>query len=217
MRKMVMRLFFAVGLLVVQQSVFVQQAQCEPVMGGPYLSAKLGIAGYENARLEQSGTIQGADFLGNYFTSVAGGYSWNFFRVELEGAFRYYDAENLDVEVVSSSSSDISSESFTFMANGYIDFKFFPVYPYIMGGVGVAVVDIEGFALGSVDTGYDVDAALAYQFGGGIGISVFDDSDLVFEYRYTRSNDLRFKDVFGVPFHMRYGTHVVSIGVNARF
>lgn len=114
---------------------------------GPYGSIKLGLAGYENARLEQSGAIQGADFLGNYFLSMSGGYSWNFFRLEAEGAFRFYDAENIDVDVVSSSSSDIGSESFTLMANGYIDFKFLPVYPYIMGGVGVAVVDIEGFAI----------------------------------------------------------------------
>lgn len=219
MRKMMRLFLFAVGLLVIQQSVFILPAQCEPMSDGPYASIKFGIAGYENARLEQAGTIQGADFLGNYFLSMSGGYSWNFFRLEAEGAFRFYDAENIDVDIVSSSSNDISSESFTLMANGYIDFKFLPVpvYPYVMGGVGVAVVDIEGFALGPVNTGYDVDAALAYQFGGGIGISSFDNTDIVFEYRYTRSNDLRFEDVFGVPFHMRFGTHVVSIGVNARF
>ena len=217
MRKLTRLLFLTFGLLAIQQSVLVQTAQCEPIANGPYVAIKFGLAGYENARLEQGGFIQGADFLGNFFTSVGGGYSWNFFRVELEGAFRYYDVENLNVEAVSSSSSDINSESFTFMANGYLDFKFLPIYPYVMGGVGVAVVDIRGFFIGPVDAEYDIDAALAYQVGGGIGWSMFEDTDFFLEYRYTRSNDLRFEDVFGVPFHMRYGTHAVSVGINARF
>lgn len=75
MRKMVMRLFFAVWLLMVQQSVLIPQAQCEPLSEGLYRSLKIGLAGYENARLEQSNNIQGADFLGNYFLSLSGGYS----------------------------------------------------------------------------------------------------------------------------------------------
>lgn len=209
--------FLALGFVVFTQSIFIPTAQSEPMIGGPFTSIKFGIAGYENARLEQSGAIQGADFLSNYFLSVAGGYSWHFFRVEIEGAFRFFDAENADIDLYSTSSSDINSESLTFMANGYIDFKFLPIYPYIMGGVGVALVDIRGFSIGSVNTGYDVDAALAYQFGGGIGLSIFEDTDVILEYRYIRSNDLRFEDVFGVPFQMRYGSHVIAVGLNARF
>jgi len=217
MQKVIRLLCFTLGLLVVQQISFPSSAQCEPVESGPYVSAKFGIAGYENARLEQSGSIQGADFLGNYFTSVAGGCSWNFFRVEVEGAFHYYDTENMDIGGVSSSSSDINGESLTLMANGYIDFKFLPVYPYVMGGVGVAVVDIRGFVLGPVDAEYDIDAALAYQLGAGIGWSMFEDADVHLEYRYTRSNDLRFEDVFGVPFRMRYGSHAITIGITQKF
>ena len=217
MQKVIKLLCFTLGLLVIQHSVIISPAQSEPIESGPYASVKLGIAGFENARLEQSGSIQGADFLGNYFLSMAGGYSWKFFRVEVEGAFRFYDTENMDIGGVSSSSSDINSESLTLMANGYIDFKFLPIYPYVMGGVGVAVVDIRGFFIGPVNAEYDIDASLAYQMGAGIGWSMFEDTDIFMEYRYTRSNDLRFEDVFGVPFRMRYGSHTIAVGITNRF
>jgi len=78
--------------------------------------------------------------------------------------------------------------------NGYYDFSAASAFtPYVGAGLGVAMVEAEGFGVATIpDVLDDDDTVIAYQLMAGIGYDLSDRTNLFAEYRYfgTESADV---------------------------
>jgi len=78
--------------------------------------------------------------------------------------------------------------------NGYYDFSTASAFtPYVGAGLGVAMVEAEGFGVATIpDVLDDDDTVIAYQLMAGIGYDLSDRTNLFAEYRYfgTESADV---------------------------
>lgn len=105
--------------------------------------------------------------------ALNGAIGYNFGSARLEGAVGYQKHDFTDYD------EDVSL--LTLMANAYYDFDAGSgVMPYIMGGLGMAHVDLSW-----ADDGEDV---FAWQIGAGLGIKVADSTTLDLGYRYLKPN-----------------------------
>ena len=107
----------------------------------------------------------------------------------------------------SNSVFDGDFDVFRATANLYLDFGTFPVNlvktitPYIGGGVGIAVADIEGFD--------DDDSAFTFHGEAGVSFPIWRNVELVPAYRYERADFDEFDDA--------QEAHVVRVGARYNF
>ncbi|MEO5348461.1 MAG: outer membrane beta-barrel protein [Magnetococcus sp. YQC-3] len=104
-------------------------------------------------------------------------------RLELEGAYRKYDADKITFGVTPTKITG-HSEIKTLMANAYYDFPVqWQFRPYITGGAGMARSDASVSFAGLTSRGHDT--AFSYQLGGGLSYSLSETVTADIGYRYV--------------------------------
>lgn len=111
-----------------------------------------------------------------------------------------------------------SVESTAAMANVYympdLDFV---LKPYLGGGIGLARLSYDKFAVGGVPVVDDSKTALAYQLIAGLRVAVSKAVDLTFDYRYLVADKSTVVDALSRPFRAEYDTHTFMVGLLWRF
>ena len=143
-------------------------------------------------------TANGADFDLKSGLVLNGAIGYNFGSVRLEGAVGYQKHDFKDSE------DDLSL--LTAMVNGYYDFDTdSSVRPYIMGGLGMARVDMSW-------TSQNEDV-FAWQVGAGLGLKVADSTTLDLGYRYLKPNEF---DTHGLG-DGKLECHNIMLGLRYQF
>ena len=128
--------------------------------------------------------VGGGDDVGYSFGLGAGYYFSNNFRMDLTFDFRKEKDASVHWQIDDATARDrISLQSGIFLANAYYDMnKFGRFRPYIGGGIGFAINDLD--REGEIWTDSDTSYTLAAQATAGISYEVRDGTHLDFNYRY---------------------------------
>jgi len=152
-----------------------------------YASGNIGIAFISDSDISEPGfpTIE-VSFDSGFALAGAVGTSFDTFRIE--GAIAY-QLNDFDSAMGVPLQGDITS--LTFLLNGYYDFiNNSPLTPYITGGLGFSMMDVNNLGVaGDIDTFDSDDTVFAYQLGVGFGYSFNDNLTLDASYRYFASAD----------------------------
>lgn len=162
---------------------------------GFYLSLRSGITFPENTTLNSSfGSVEN-EYKTGWLLNTAVGYSFNpiasWVAPRLEGELGVNYASIDDHKVLGTKINDPDAfgenTTFTFLANGYLDFitpwKY--IRPYIGGGLGGAYVSFDRYGVSSTGTLLsDSDLAFAYQGSAGLSIPVYQGVTFDVGYRY---------------------------------
>lgn len=143
---------------------------------GAYISGALGIGLPEKIKFD-NGDVDMDNAL-----ALNGALGYNFGSARLEAALGYQKHNVSDEE-------DVDVSLLTLMANAYYDFDAGSgVKPYIMGGLGMAHINVS-------DTFADeTDNVFAWQLGAGLGFEVADNTTLDLGYRYLKPSDFSVDD-----------------------
>jgi len=147
------------------------------------------------------------------------------FNPNLRSEFEFlYKQNNLDTLTFKQSNfpslnglevqGDGKARSFNFMFNGFWDFaNRSAVTPYLMGGVGAALVSLENVKSGNTLVFDDTTATLAYQAGAGISVGLSSIVDFTLDYRFLGTSDPGFKDNTGAKFDSEIYSHNITAGI----
>lgn len=182
---------------------------------GPYLSVNAGITMPTDSdfdEMDEYGDTYNVEL--SYDTGFAGGaalgYNFGAGRIEAELGYKKADTDKISVDTYygsGSASVDGDLSVLSFMANGYIDFNASPtIKPYLMAGIGMASVAIDGEGVDDDDT------VFAYQAGAGIGFALNDKVTLDLSYRYMGTQDAEIEGE-----DLEYGSHNILAGVRVQF
>jgi opacity protein-like surface antigen len=128
--------------------------------------------------------------------SVSGGYEWdNGLALESEFAYRRNGLKK-DVFFGESTKLDGTLSSYTLLLNGYYFLRNESSFtPYIGGGVGVSLLDLDAQREGEATFhGYDTDSQFAYQGIAGVQYEFTPHWSLGVEYRFFGTQDPSFID-----------------------
>ncbi len=196
---------------------------------GMYVSGHLGMVSVSDADITAEGIEAGEwSFDTGIGLGAAVGVSRDQFRGEIEA--RYVESDLDDWEVMGISvgavgagfSGDMSC--FSVMGNGYFDIKTqSPLTPYVMAGIGMAVIDgsmtvtlppdlIEPGDPGGVYSGDGDDNVFAYQVGVGAGYAINEQVTLELGYRYFGTSD---PDLEGIEIEI--ASHQLLLGARMAF
>lgn len=100
--------------------------------------------------------------------------------------------------------SDVSISQYNLFANALYEFDAGYVHPYVGGGIGLAVLDVDFGRLSSVDTEF------AWQLIGGASVPLTNSLSAVADYRYVHTGGLESSG-------LDEGAHTVSGGLRLRF
>lgn len=136
-----------------------------------------------------------AEFNTGFGILASGGYAFGSgFAGEIEFGYRHLTVDGV---------FDGTVNMYDFMANALYEYPIGPVQPYIGGGVGLGIVEVESDGLG----GEESDEGFAWQAIGGVAVPVSDRMDVVVDYRYL-SIEVEDEDV---------ASHNVTGGVRVAF
>jgi opacity protein-like surface antigen len=147
------------------------------------------------------------------------------FNPNLRSEFEFlYKQNNLDTLTVNQSNfpslnglkvqGNGKARSFNFMLNGFLDLaNRSAVTPYLMGGVGGALVSLDNVKSGNTLIVDDSAATLAYQAGAGISVGLSRNVDFTLDYRFFGTSDPGFKDSSGANFDSEVFSHNISAGI----
>jgi opacity protein-like surface antigen len=158
------------------------------------------------------------DYDGGYTTGIALGRSLadlhllpenlRSLRVEAE-----YARGESDLEWAGTGNAELAASAF--MANLYYDLPLAPrlrhVRPFIGGGIGALLVDVDGTGLRDGD-----DTVFAYQLRAGLAYAMRPQLDLTLGYRFVDADDPEFEYAAG-SFESEYRSHAVEAGLRYRF
>ena len=137
-------------------------------------------------------------------------------RGEVELAFQTYDVDDVETNG-SATSGDGQIDSYFLMANLWRDFDLGGFHPYVGGGVGVAMMDVNI----DFDSGENVDdttLALAAQAGSGIRFPITDALTLDIGYRFKAAVGVLTEGTGGDDHTAAsYYSHVGQAGVSWTF
>lgn len=111
------------------------------------------------------------------------------------------------------------------MANVWYEFDTgTALHPFIGGGIGAAIVDVDDLQLGATALRSDSHTSLAYQLGAGLAYDLGDNVMLTAEYRFFVAADVTVGGVVeivnGVPIAAHdkfdYQAHSVMLGIRYR-
>jgi opacity protein-like surface antigen len=151
----------------------------------------------------------------------AGGYKFDF-GLRLEGEIAYR-RNGFDDFSGTPTGGDLGATSL--MANIWYEFDTgTALHPFIGGGLGAAIIDVDDFTFGSVGLRSDSQTAFAYQVGAGLAYDLSDNVTLTAEYRFFVAQDITAEDVIEivdtVPLGIRdkfdYQAHAVMLGIRYR-
>jgi opacity protein-like surface antigen len=210
-------------------------ARQQPVPAGPqefrgptrqpgyYTSVNVGFGFQEDAT--NSGSFIDLESNSDIGFGIAGavGYGWpGGLRVEGELAYRQYGLDSLTITRIGNItglsiggfSADGDVSAFTLMANVAYDFELgLPFKPFLTGGVGTALIDVNDVKALGVDIADDSDWVGALQFGGGAVFAFRDRLSLVASYRYLVTTDPELKDSAGDSFDSEFASHNIQFGI----
>ena len=138
--------------------------------------------------------------------SGAVGRSWGKFRLEGEFSYRKNDLDKLTITSVGAAGVLVTGvaafalegdvTSLGLLANVYYDFGTGKKWvPFVMGGIGGAIVGLDVTSIGGAAVTYDEsDEVLALQIGGGIAYNISPTTAVNLSYRYFRTADPTFDD-----------------------
>lgn len=130
--------------------------------------------------------------------AVNGAIGYNFGSARLEGALGYQKHDFTDL--------DENISLLTVMANAYYDFAAgFGINPYIMGGLGMAHVNMSWSS--------ENEDVFAWQLGAGLGYKVADNTTLDLGYRYLKPSEF---DTHGLG-DGRLECHNIMLGLRYQF
>ena len=146
----------------------------------------------------------------------------NRLRAEAEIAYRQYDVDSLtvtnagDVSGLSTGTAVTVSGDVTalaLMANGLYDFETdWLVTPFVMGGIGTAMVVANDVKSGTVKIADDGAWVFAYQFGAGVSYAFDKRWSLEASYRLFGTTDPELKDTAGDKFDTEFMSHSFLFG-----
>ena len=138
-------------------------------------------------------------------------------RGEIEVSMQSYDVDDVDEEGSSSTGAGGNIDSYFLMANMWRDMEIGGFKPYVGGGVGMGLMDIQI----DYSTGSGVDStnlALAAQVGSGVRFDVSDNLTVDVGYRFKAVNAVVTEGNDGDQHNTSsYFTHAAQIGVSWKF
>lgn len=191
---------------------------------GFYVAARFGLAlqqdftaADDNAEAEVSPDVFGFIGAGALGVNLGRG-----LRLEGEVSYSKSDLDKTDITGTGSFSGlsldlddvDGSVSTLSFMANGAFEFTNNSAFtPYVMGGLGGAIVSISDWKTGSVEIAEDDDDfVFAYQLGAGINLAIDERVSFDLEYRYFATTDPTFTDV-DADYDAEFSSHNVMLGM----
>jgi len=162
-----------------------------------YFAGYMGLKSLDTLNFTESSVPAAGDFKMSNSTSFAGAMGIRLSRTwRVEGEYSYNRADFSGVDIAGSGSFDTGGEmnSKIIFANLYYDFDVpWKIQPYVGGGIGY------GFHSGEINDGSALltnasgdDAAMMWNFGGGVKYRPRDDMAFTAGYRYVDSFDLDF-------------------------
>jgi opacity protein-like surface antigen len=148
----------------------------------------------------------------------AAGYAFgNGLRTELELSWRRNELDEIRVGDLALDIDDGRVRALAAMANLAYDFDLLalPLHPYVMGGAGAAILDIDSKGIDIGDDDIDVDGSAAvftYQAGAGFNFELTPNLTLFTGYRYFATLDFEIEDV-----DVEYRTHNAEVGLRYYF
>ncbi len=160
------------------------------------------------------------DFEDGFVGSAAIGYNWFFpetiadLRVELEGAYRYNEIDEL-----SGVSADGESQAFSAMVNGYFDIRTnLVIVPYIGAGFGATHIRHEDDGAGGVFVTFDDhDTAFSYQVMAGFNYDLGSNLAIGFEYRFHETEEFSISHSGGGALETDYEHHSALVTLTLGF
>ena len=185
---------------------------------GPYVGGQAGAVFLSDSTVSDSGGGS-ADikFDTGYGVGVFGGYDYGTWRLEGEFTYRLNDNKEVtDGGITDPIGGDTSSMAL--MLNAYYDFRMVsPTFvPYIGAGIGGARVATEVTDLG-VTVIDDSDIVFAYQLAAGVGFVVNKQVTIDLGYKYFATADPSFEFTGGGTLDGEYKSHNVFLGLRYSF
>ena len=188
---------------------------------GLYLGAQFGAVFAEK---DDVGLITDMDFEKGSVIAVAIGYDygWRYGHARMELEYAYRQSDVTDGNVSDSKVTDGEVQSQSLLLNMFYPFETgILVTPYIMGGLGAALVDIRDVIVSSTVFIDNYQTAFAYQTGAGIDLAVNDHLTVDLAYRYFGTADKEFENNAQVgaqkKFDFRYRAHNALLGLRYKF
>ncbi len=178
---------------------------------GPYLSLNAGAVFPNDSDLTVLGVTLTAGFDTGFTVDGALGYRFNKnVRAEAEIGFQKSSITSLSFAGTTVTIDGGDTDVLSGMVNGYVDFTTDSIVtPYIMGGLGVASVDIDDD---------DSDTVGAAQIGAGLNFKIDKNVSLGLSYRFFVTQDLSFTDeTTGITVNAEYSAHRVLLGATFGF
>lgn len=199
---------------------------------GWYASGNAGVSNFRETDASDTAgavTVTGtAEGDAGLYLSGAIGRSWDAFRLEGEISYQKSDLDSVNVTGATLFGSTFSTNidlavdgdvsALGFMANGWYDFDTGSKWaPYVGGGIGLSLIDIDVNSIAGVSTPYDQDdTVFSYQAGAGLNYNFAENTSAGLGYRFYGSTDAEFDDGTD-KVEAEYSSHIVSIGLVHRF
>ncbi len=181
---------------------------------GVYLGLGAGVSFPQDSDVTGTGVNVTADLDTGYSIIGAVGNSYrNGLRGEFELGYR-----GIDVGSVSGASASGDVDVFSFMINGYYDFKNKTKWtPYLGIGLGGANISADGVTPVSTSSLDDSDLVFAYQGMAGLSYQVSNQLSLFTDYRYFATADPDFTLSNGTAVDSEFSDHRVMFGLRWHF
>jgi OmpA-OmpF porin, OOP family len=182
---------------------------------GLYLGLGAGVNFAEDSDVTGTGVNATADYDTGYSIIGAIGHSY---RNKMRGEFEL-GYQDLDVGSVSGSSAGSGDvDVFSFMINGFYDFKNKSKWtPYVGVGIGGANVSADGVSNVSGSVLDDSDLVFAYQAMGGLTYQVNSNLGLFADYRYFGTSDADLTLANNTDVDADFASHRIMFGMRWHF
>ena len=162
---------------------------------GNYITLGLGITETDDTSFQIAPGTVDTEFEDDWNYSAAYGWKRDGYRYEVELVVGEDDVDSHTLNGGAPQDGATGGINLaSVMLNGYYDFSTASAFtPYVGGGLGVAMIEAEGFGVAAIpDVLDDDDTVIAYQAMVGIGYDLSDRTNLFAEYRYfgTESADV---------------------------
>jgi len=158
-------------------------------------------------------------------STIAGGYDFGLLRLEGEMGFRRSKVKSVSRSGSGQYDTDGNLNVFSTMANGYLDLHNNSSFtPYLVGGVGFAVLGLENIygtntSTGTVSKMYhsNEDAVFAYQAGVGLDYTINRHFSVDVGYRYFGTGKGSLDKDYPKATGLKYTSHDIVAGVKYTF
>jgi outer membrane protein OmpA-like peptidoglycan-associated protein len=178
---------------------------------GFYLGLGAGAVFPEDSDVTGTGVNVSTEFDTGYSVIGALGYAYrNGFRSEFELGYRDVNIDS--VSGVTTGSGDV--DVFSFMANGYYDFRNKTAWtPYLGLGIGGAKINADAVSPISGSVLDDSDLVFAFQGMAGVTYDINEQLSMFADYRYFRTMDPDFTLQSGTDVDSEYADHRIMVGL----